>query len=141
MDKSTNERDLMLQEGDVIFLNIGDRVYADVPWKFVFKDSEPRDRNIHTEVRLPTLFRRDDEELFFDYGEYVVIKTAMEGGGMNFDGPYPNGHCVYCQKLKNGKYNPNGNIVKFYQSGCFTCVIKNITPTAKMEKSYVATYR
>lgn len=141
MDKSTNQGDLRLQEGDVIFLNMGDRVYADVPWKFIFKDSDSVDRKFPMEVTLPTLFKRDEDQLFFDYGEYVVIKTAMEGGGDNFDGPYPDGHCVYCKKLKNGKYNPNGNIVKFYQSGCFTCMIKNITPTAKMEKPYVNTNR
>ena len=72
-------------------------------------------------------------------GEYVVIKTAFDGGGTGH-GPhdiYPNGHHVFCKALKNGKYDENGSEVNFYQSGCFTCELPDIEPIRKLKKRYI----
>lgn len=94
----------ILREGDVIELKEGHTVY---------------DKGLRAsgEVALPKDFA----------GEYVVYKTAFNGGGTGhgrFD-VYPNGHHVYCEKL----YEPHMGIrVDFYQTGSFTAMIKDIEP-------------
>lgn len=57
-------------------------------------------------------------------GEYRVVATAEDGGGMDYSF-YPNGHHVFCEK----KDDPNV-FVDFYQTGCFTAMIepKEIKP-------------
>jgi len=64
-------------------------------------------------------------------GLFVVVKTSMSGGGMNFDGPYPNGHRVYCEKI-----NDKDIKVDFYQSGCFIVMIEDIEPIGRIELRY-----
>ena len=71
-------------------------------------------------------------------GEFVVIKTSLDGGGTahgQYD-VYPDGHRVYCKKLKDGKFDKDGIEVNFYQSGSFSAMIENITPIRKMKMSY-----
>jgi hypothetical protein len=80
----------------------------------------------------------DLKTFILEGGEFVVIKTSYEGGGTGhgqYD-VYPNGHCVYCKKLKGGKFDINGIEINFYQSGCFTAMIENITPIRKMQMNY-----
>ncbi len=72
-------------------------------------------------------------------GEFVVIDTAFTGGGTGM-GPhdtYPNGHEVTCKRLVGGEYDANGVEVSFYQSGCFTAMIKDIEPLRKMEMRFI----
>lgn len=67
-------------------------------------------------------------------GDFIVVDTSFEGGGTGH-GPhdvYPDGHRVYCKKLKNGKYDKNGVEVNFYQSGYFTAMITDIKVNSKM---------
>lgn len=61
-----------------------------------------------------------------DAGEFIVIKTAYEGGGSAmFNDSYPDGHHVFCKRVKvNGDYDENGNSIDFYQSGSFSAMIK-----------------
>jgi hypothetical protein len=71
-------------------------------------------------------------------GEFVVIKTRLEGGGTghgHYD-VYPDGYKVYCKKLKDGKFDKDGTEVSFYQSGSFTAMIENIAPIRKMQAKY-----
>jgi len=84
-----------------------------------------------------------DEQLLVKEGEYLVIDTRFGGGsgGGNYYGggggssdDYPSGHKVYCQALKDGKYDRNGVRVSFYQSGCFTCMITDIKPVRTLKK-------
>lgn len=111
----------MLQEGDVIELKDGMKVYADIPEHFVFLNKRGSFKLTHSEV---TLGRN------FDYlcGKYVVVKTALDGGGTGHDQGdiYPNGHHVVCRKLDDQKIR-----VDFYQSGAFTAIIEDIEPTGK----------
>lgn len=60
-------------------------------------------------------------------GEYVVNYVNYDGGGIQGTPSgyetYPNGWHVFCTK----KDNPSIQ-VNFYQTGCFTAMIPNITP-------------
>lgn len=73
-------------------------------------------------------------------GEYVVLATALEGGGTGH-GPhdvYPDGHNVYCQKLNSdGSFDSDGLKISFYQSGCFAFMIEDIAPVRKMKMIFV----
>jgi hypothetical protein len=77
-----------------------------------------------------------EETFVFNSGdEFVVVKTAIEGGSTGYDA-YPDGYNVYCKKLNaDGTYNPDGAEIQFYQSGCFTIVITpdKIKPVRKMK--------
>jgi len=66
------------------------------------------------------------EKFVLDEGEFVVIRTAMEGGGSGHGAgdTYPDGHHVFCKRLNaDGTYNDKGTEINFYQSGCFTGTI------------------
>jgi len=74
--------------------------------------------------------------------EFVVEETKSKGGGIGH-GPhdiYPNGWHVTARKLsKDGSYNPDGEVIKFYQSGAFSNKISEVEVVGKMEisKSFV----
>ena len=58
--------------------------------------------------------------------QYIVTSTRMTGGGTGH-GPhdvYLDGHQVICKRLKNGDWNAKGKTRTFFQSGCFTGMIK-----------------
>jgi len=72
------------------------------------------------------------EEFIVEAGAFVVLDTKYDGGG---SGDYSfSGHHVFCKRLKDGKYDANGQEVDFYQSGGFTAMIKpdEIQPIATM---------
>jgi len=59
--------------------------------------------------------------------KYVVEVEKMCGGGtgMFTHDTYPDGHHVLVRRLsKTDVYDSNGSAVKFYQSGCFNCVVE-----------------
>lgn len=63
-------------------------------------------------------------------GKYVVYKTTFDGGGCGH-GPhdiYPNGHHVFCKKLRDNEIQ-----IDFYQSGCFAGLLlpSEIKPIGK----------
>lgn len=73
-----------------------------------------------------------------------VVEDARMGGGGTGHGPhdiYPDGWQVTVRRLKRGKYDPKGDTIRFYQSGCFTaeCMITpaEIDLTKKMKKVFV----
>lgn len=76
-----------------------------------------------------------------DGGEFLVIKTEMTGGGSgNRPGDeYPDGHLVTAKRLTpDGKFDPNGEVVTFYQTGAFTATIspEQIAPIRKMSLNF-----
>ena len=76
-------------------------------------------------------------------GKFVVVKTSFEGGSHGTRDDYPDGHRVYCKRLRfDGKYEPEGEAVNFYQSGCFSAMIEEIEPVSQMKKeeSYSLTF-
>lgn len=71
-------------------------------------------------------------------GEYLVIHTSYGGGGHGH-GPtdiYPDGHFVKCSRLIDGEYNSEAVQVSFYQTGCFTAMIRDIEPIRQMELTF-----
>lgn len=92
-----------LTAGDVIEIKKGMRVYAPLP-----------------DGRLGLT---DAAE-----GEYAVVTAGSTGQGSGYDGSvdaaliYPDGYKVVCRKLKDGKYDPEGSEITFYQSGCFSAI-------------------
>jgi hypothetical protein len=116
-----------LQEGDVFFLELGMRVYADVPRHFLYGNMMRGDWSIHNgEVTIiPPL----------DYlvGEYVVYKTMMDGGGTGH-GPgdvYPDGYHVFAERINTGEK------IDFYQSGSFTCVLPRVKIIRSLTKRII----
>ena len=107
-----------LREGDIIALEEGHKVYADVPRHFVYSNKKGDFSRTHEDVKIGGDFS-------YLAGRYVVYKTASEGGGTGH-GPhdiFPDGHHVYCERI--GKPPTR---VDFYQSGCFTAMIEDIKP-------------
>jgi hypothetical protein len=75
-------------------------------------------------------------------GEFVVEETDFTGGGIAMSNDrYPDGHQVTARKLKDGKYDPHGKKLVFYQSGCFSNEIlpDKITLTGEMTKTVTFT--
>ena len=78
-------------------------------------------RFIESNITTPS-----ENRFVVESGEFVVLDTKMEGGGTGH-GPhdvYPDGHHVFCKRMKDGKYDKNGVEVDFYQSGSFTAMIE-----------------
>ena len=109
-------------------------------------DDEIEEITIRTK-KMPT---GKDQWVDEDYGsvdlsrakaEYVVIKSQMQGGGTGH-GPhdvYPDGWYVTAQRLDTGrKWNPDGEIIGFYMTGCFINMIppERVRVVGKMEVSY-----
>jgi hypothetical protein len=67
--------------------------------------------------------------------DFIVVGTSFSGGGYGHGAGdyYPNGHHVEARQLKaDGTYDPKGQKIEFYQSGCFICKIEKIKPVRKM---------
>lgn len=116
----------LLQEGDVIDISYGRSVYADVPRHFVYSDCKGDFALTHALVNI-------SGELSYFAGEYIVVKTVMDGGGTGH-GPhdlYPDGHHVYCERTHDRMK------IDFYQTGCFTAMITDIEPHARAVRRWV----
>lgn len=115
----------LLQIGDVIELNATHKVYADVPHHFVYDNCKGDFSLTRHDVQLSGEFE-------YLQGKYIVIKTENTGGGCGHGSHdiYPDGHKVTCESVD------KKHRVSFYQSGCFTAMIKDIEPIAKAKVSY-----
>ena len=122
----------MLEEGDIIELTNGMRVYASVPEHFLYENRRGVfHKSSHGLIEI-------GGELQYLAGRYVVYKTAMEGGGTGH-GPYdvyPNGHHVYAEKLDNTSVT-----VDFYQSGAFTALLPNLKAIRKASRTWSETQK
>lgn len=113
----------LLKAGDIIELGIGHSVYADVPEHFVYSNRKGSFELIHAAVDI-------EGELRYLAGRYVVTHTTVDGGGLSHDGAFPNGHHVFCVNLDSDR------LVDFYQTGCFSAMIKNIEPVGRAKQSW-----
>ncbi len=162
-EEQVKKEQSLLQRGDVIRLEPGMMIYADIPSMFrggAFFDK----KNCHREIKIGQVYKStpqsaqalkeevyekiwhiipvdkqqvsdfvnslslDLEEKSFDSsvyaGEYVVYSAVSNGGAGCWDGtPYPDGWHVYCHKVDDPSVE-----VDFYQTGCFTAMIKDIKP-------------
>lgn len=117
----------MLQEGDIIELKEGHKIYAEVPEHFVFSNRKGSFQLTYHDVEIGGDFS-------YLAGRYVVYKTAYDGGGTGhgqYD-TYPDGHHVFCERLDDRSVK-----VDFYQSGCFTAMIREITPVGHATRKWV----
>jgi hypothetical protein len=73
-------------------------------------------------------------------GKWIVERSEMEGGGTGH-GPhdvYPDGLHITARRLKkSGKYDPKGEAVNFYMSGCFSCMLEEVELVGKMKTRFV----
>ena len=127
--KRKGEKEIpLLQEGDIIELKRGEKVYADIPVHFLYGNRRGSFGLGHGEALI-------DGELDYLAGRYVVYKTTYDGGGEGH-GPndtYPDGHHVYCERLSDPSVK-----VDFYQDGCFTCMLPNKKPVGKAVRRWVS---
>lgn len=68
--------------------------------------------------------------------KFVVESAKMQGGDTGRD-EYPDGWHVRARRLNEDDfYNPDGELIQFYMSGCFTYMIepKDVEIVGKMEK-------
>jgi hypothetical protein len=115
----------LLEEGDIIELREGHKVYADIPKHFAYDNCKGDFSLTHSEAVI-------GGELSYLAGRYVVYKTSHEGGGVGM-GPhdiYPNGHHVFCERLTDRAK------VDFYQTGAFTAMITDIAPVGRAERQW-----
>ena len=119
------DKQLQVRGVDVIEIQEGHSVYADVPKHFVYANKKGCYDLTHERVIV-------GGELSYLAGKYIVTKTCMEGGGPSYDGGYPDGHHVYCVSADN-----EDRKIDFYQSGSFTAMIKDIKPIGKAKLQWV----
>jgi hypothetical protein len=118
-----------LKVGDVIKLEAGHKVYAEVPKHFIYGNRKGCFEMCKSDIVIGGNF---------DYfaGRYVVVKAEVGGGGTGHGSHdvYPDGHHVWCENLDNSALK-----VDFYQSGCFTAMIEDIKPigSARIETKYI----
>lgn len=107
----------LLEVGDIIKIEKGHTVYTMVPEHFVYKNKKGCFDLTRSGITIST-------ETEFLGGLYIVSATTKDGGGSGSrpGENYPDGHHVWCQK-ENGLEK-----IDFYQTGCFTAMIKNIEP-------------
>jgi hypothetical protein len=115
----------LLEEGDVIELVEGHKVYADIPEHFAYSNRRGVFKPTHAEAVI-------GGELAYLAGRYIVYKTTLSGGGIA-PGPndvYPDGHHVYAER-------EDGIKVDFYQTGGFTAMIPEIKPIGRATRKWV----
>lgn len=112
----------LLQTGDVFTLKMGMTVTSRVPAHFLYSnrvgDWDTTDGYVTPMPNGP-----------FDFfaGNYVVTKTAVDGGSTGHD-PYPDGHHVWAQNVDNERL-----VIEFYQTGCFEHMIRNVPVVGRAE--------
>ena len=111
--------EILLQPGDVIILELGMTVYATLPQHFLYGNRRGCWTLAHGQVSIAG-------ETGFLAGRYIVTHAETGGGGKAIDGPFPDGHHVFCIKADNPEIK-----VDFYQTGCFTAMLPNIRPVGR----------
>lgn len=121
---------MLLEVGDIIELKEGHTVYANVPKHFLFSNHKGNFEIGHGEATI-------GGELSYLAGRYAVYETRVHGGGTGSTmtgapDSYPDGHHVFCHRLG----HPEAKL-DFYQTGCFTAMIKDIEPVGKAVLSWI----
>lgn len=130
----------ILQVGDIIEITEGMKIYAQIEERFVYSNKRTSKELTQTDIKVGEV-RDDTHENEFKTkkfaGKYVVTDTSLSGGGGAPHDSYPDGWHVIAQKLsKDGHHTGKGVVINFYQTGCFTAMIKpeEIAPVGTMVK-------
>jgi hypothetical protein len=97
----------LLTEGDVIEIEEGHELYAMIPKHFVYSNCTGNFELTHSKAIV-------SGELSYLAGKYVVTKTVRDGGGTGGDSE-----------------------IDFYQTGCFSAMIEDISPIGKAKLTWV----
>lgn len=115
-----------VKPGDVINVPLGSKVTATIPKHFAY-DNYKGDFSLTTaEVIL-------SGELSYLCGNYIVTNAKMTGGGTGM-GPhdvYPDGWEVTATRVE------GEDVIRFFQSGCFTCLIREVEVVGKAKHKWV----
>lgn len=122
----------LLQEGDIIELRAGHKVYMWLPEHFSRGHRGRFSEMANATITIGEI--HNDLDTKFLIGKYIVVKTSMEGGS----GPnalpgqdYPDGHHVFCQHVDYPDVKVN-----FYQTGCFTAQTRDIPVIARAKATW-----
>lgn len=131
-----------LKEGDFFELKKGDSFYADLPKQLIYDNNDFDFGIVPGEVHIDGIRRGMDTRIF--EGIYFVTKTSFDGGGYGHGvhDVYLDGHRVTAKRVIKDVTKRDDILsrfeIYFYQSGCFTCMNKNIqalkTPINLVEK-------
>lgn len=139
------EQPAFLEEGDIIKIKTGMKIYVELPETFVYSNGKDPKKLAQTDIKVGevrTNAAGDTLDTKKFAGAYLVQDARSQGGGTGH-GPgdvYPDGHHIIATKLKAGnEYNPNGGLISFYQSGFFTAMIepKDIQAEGKLQKTWI----
>ena len=107
----------LLKPGDIIHLDVGHRVYTQVPAHLVYSNRRGDWSLVTKDVTI------NEDEFSYLIGDYLVTLTQFRGGSSeDSHDVFPNGHLASCQKIGSGLS------VSFYQDGAFTAVNREIKP-------------
>lgn len=135
-----------LNVGDVFAVMQGMKVRVTIPKMFIYtgmpKNTELGTKTISVcEILDNGVENGGKKKMKTDAfrGDYIVVETRFDGGGNAGNDTYPDGHRVIAQRLsKEGAYDPDGDIVDFYQSGYFDCLVPfEKTPVIRTLKKVV----
>lgn len=129
---------------DLYLLQVGDVIKADSSWIHGHRQSRSEVlgvghgyRNVVRDVEGNILSQYDRTDGTRNGAYFVVESTGYTGGGTGH-GPrdiYPDGRQVLARRLNDDHtYNPQGEVAMFYQTGCFSNMIKNPEVVGKMRQ-------
>ncbi len=140
--KIPTKKDKFLLVGDVIKIEKGMKIYANIPECFVYSNRRASRKPTKHDICVGDVLDSDGKSQYDTsrfIGEYVITDTRIDGGGTGH-GPhdiFPDGYHVTAVMLElDGSYNENRICIDFYQSGCFTAMIlpNEIKPVRKMQR-------
>lgn len=129
-------------------VQVGDVIKADDKWLYGHGDSDPRGR-VFVGFSSPHIVQDGKGNILSSYdrtdktrpGSLFVVEQAMSGGGGTGHGPndvYPDGWQITARRLlPDGSYDSEGEVVQFYQTGCFSCMVEQPEVVGHMVKQFV----
>lgn len=121
-----------VQEGDIIEVCAGMKVYIQLPEHFCYENRKAVfDKLANATVEVGEDF--GGLNTAFLVGKYIVTRTVMDGGGTGH-GPhdiFPDGWSVTAQMV--GRLNQT---IRFYQSGCFTAINAKVRVVGKAKQKW-----
>ncbi|MCK4799700.1 hypothetical protein KAS31_01865 [Candidatus Parcubacteria bacterium] len=126
--KSEEDKNIIIVDGKTIEHPVTSRIGEDERVKIAAETGKAPPRNKITELGAYDHSRAS--------AKFVVESAKMQGGDTGRDA-YPDGWHVKARRLaENDSYDPNGELIKFYMSGCFTYMVEleDVEIVSKMKR-------